>query len=163
MTTDKNISEETIYTDGHGVKITNRNFYTEDQTYLIEGITDVKVIKKPAGNWSAVLLFILGLAGLVIGSFEYLADWGFTVGNTDYVADTNTIAIVAGVILFVLGIILFVARKDHYAVGIRTAEGLREPVKSKNKEYAVHLANMLRETYHRHFGTVEKRIKPAVH
>lgn len=162
MTTNE---EKIIYTDGHGIKITDRNFYTGKQTYLIEGITDVKLIKKPAGKWPGIVLFILGLAGLVIGSFEYLADWSMEFGDSTYLIDINTVMIVGGVLFIILGIILMVATKNSYAVAIRTAEGLREPVVSKSREYSAHIVHLLRSTYHEYFvpNTATDRVQPVVH
>ncbi len=160
MTTD---NEHTIYTDGHGIRITDRNFYTTDKTYLIEGITDVRLVKKSAGKWPGILLFVLGLAGLVIGSFEYLADWELTFGNATYIVDSNTVLLISGVALILMGITLMIARKDHYAVAIRTAEGLRQPVDSKSREYVAHLVHLLRSTYHDHFVPKQKRVSPVVH
>ena len=156
--------EHIIYTDGHGIKITDRNFYTEKQTYLLEGITDVKLEKRPAGKLPGIVMLLLGLAGLVAGLFEYMADWRFEMNEAIYVIDSNTVFVIGGVIFIILGIIMMVATKDHYVVAIRTAEGLRKPVVSKSREYAAHLVHLLRTTYHDHFiPRTQERVRPVVH
>ncbi len=161
--------EEIIYTDGHGIKITDRNFYTKDQTYLIEGITDVRLIRRPAATWPVILLFLLGVAGMLAGAYEMLANQTLTFTDSVYVVDTNTVALVTGIVFVLLSIVVFVMTRDRYAVGIRTAEGMRQPVKSKKKEYARHLVNLLQSAYRDHkapsrtTSQSHDRITPVVH
>lgn len=157
------MEERIIYTDGNGVKITDVNFYTHQQTYLLEGITDVRLVRNPASKWPGIVSFLLGIVALVLGSFETLADWRMTLGESVYIVDSSAVLIVAGVVFIVLGIILMVALKDHFSVGIRTAEGMKQPVTSTSREYIAHLVGQLKKSYHRYTSPESRRIHPVVH
>ncbi len=159
----KTREEKIIYTDGNGVKITDINFYTDDQTYLLEGIMDVRLIRKPASRWPGILMFLLGIIALLIGSFEVLENWRMTFSDQVYLVDASMVMMVSGVIFILAGVVLMVALRDHFAVRIRTAEGFRQPVKSKSREYIAHLVGQLKKSYHRYTTPEGRRIQPVIH
>lgn len=161
-TKDKLKNEEVIYTDGHGVKITEKRLYTEEKAYLLEGITSVQLKKRPASILHGMLLLFLGVICLAGGGFGVFDYQQVEIGETLYRLDINLILQITGVVLILLGILSYVIKKDRYSVLIGTAEGLREPVISKSREYTSYIVSVLEQIFARRSYT-RRRVDRVVH
>ncbi|ELR69085.1 hypothetical protein C900_05474 [Fulvivirga imtechensis AK7] len=142
--------EEVIYTDGHGVKITRDKFYTEKKEYNLDGITHVDLSRVPASKAPGVILFVLGFLAILAGSLEIFDRLTYEAAEAIYVIDTNMVAIGLGVALILGGIIWMIAARDKYAVEIGTAEGEKQPIVSKSREYAALVVASLKKAYYRY-------------
>lgn len=155
------MKEEVIYTDGHGVKITREKFYTEKKEYNLEGITNVDLARVPASKVPGVVLFVLGFAGILAGSMGWFNSIRWDSGDAIYIIDANMVAIGLGVALILGGIIWMIASKDKYAVQIETAEGQKQAIVSKSREYAALIVASLKKAYYRYtdrgaYGTTRR-------
>lgn len=142
--------EEIIYTDGHGVKITSDKFYAEKDEYNLDGITKIDLQRIPASNAPGITLFILGFLAIVAGSLDVFANIRYSAEEAIYVIDTNMVSIGIGVALIVGGIIWMIVAKDKYAVEIRTAEGEKQPIVSRSREYVALIVTSLKKAYFRY-------------
>ncbi|UII32901.1 DUF6232 family protein [Fulvivirga ulvae] len=142
--------EEIIYTDGHGVKITSDKFYADKDEYNLDGITKIDLQRIPASNAPGIILFILGFLSIVAGSLDIFADIRYSTEEAVYVMNLNMVAIGLGVALIIGGIIWMIAAKDKYAVEIRTAEGEKQPIVSRSREYAALIVTSLKKAYFRY-------------
>lgn len=146
-----------IYTDGHGVKITDSTFYVHRQSYSLEGIKEIKLLKVPSSKATGVILFIIGFVFMLLGSLDTLGELAYETNNNIIVINADMIAIIAGVLLVVTAIFISIFTKSKYAVKITTTEGERRPLESKNKEYVVHVVNSLKKAYYKYIRRRERR------
>lgn len=144
-----------IYTDGHGVKITDSTFYVHRQSYSLEGIKEIKLLKMPSSKTPGVLLFISGLILMILGSLNALSDVAYFSDTTTDI-DADMAGIVAGLILVIAAILVSVMIKSKYAVKITTTEGEKRPLESKNKEYVAHVVNSLKKAYYKYVRRRER-------
>jgi len=137
---------DTIYTDGHGIKITPASFIVGKTSYRMDGIINARINMIKATLAPAILLIILGIAGLVTGMMKLygaVAMEPFYIGET--AIDANRLAIITGFILAIAGIICAAMLRDKYTVHITTAEGEKDPVVSKSKDYVTQIVNALQD------------------
>jgi len=128
--------ESTIYTDGHGVKVTNTEFITGKTAYKLEGIVNASTAIIKASLAPAVLLILLGIAGIVTGLMHlYSSAQIDSLSLGSVILTANRIAVIAGAVLLLIGFLMSISMKDKYAVHIVTAEGHKEPIVSKKKDY----------------------------
>ena len=129
-------TEKLLYTDGHKVTVTDSTFKVNNNLYHMEGIIrhDFRVI---APRRIPVLVLVsTGLAFLSLGVFN-LAPANLIpymeVGN--YVLTARLLSLIFGAMLFLAGLIFLMIEKEKYGVQIVTAEGEKEVVVSKQREY----------------------------
>lgn len=146
-----------IYTDGHGVKITDSTFYVHRQSYSLDGIKEIKLLKIPSSKATGVIIFITGFILMLLGSLETMGEVAYETNNKIMLINADMVAIVAGVLLVVTSIFISILTKSKYAVKITTAEGERRPLESKNKEYVAHVVNSLKKAYYKYVRRRERR------
>jgi hypothetical protein len=128
--------ENTIYTDGHGIKVTTSEFVTGNTSYKIEGIINAQMNLLRAALTPAILCILLGIGGIITGAihlYSHSSVEPFYIGNI--LVTVNRIVFFLGLLLLAAGLILAFTTRDKYAVHIVTAEGEKEPVVSTKKEY----------------------------
>jgi hypothetical protein len=128
--------ESIIYTDGHQVKVTTKEFITGHANYLIDGIVNARINLIKANIGSAILLIVIGLAGMAAAYFhifETVPVDNMHIGTL--LLTPNRIAALAGLLLLLIGLFWIILNRNKYAVHITTAEGEREPVVSTKKDY----------------------------
>jgi hypothetical protein len=136
--------DSVIYTDGHGIRVTNREFISGEKKYLIEGIVSARMNLIKAKVAQATLLSIAGLlavTGGVTNFFSTVPIGNFTVGNV--VITPNILMAALGAILFVAGIMWIITTHNSYAVHITTAEGEKEPIVSEKKDYVAQIVSAI--------------------
>lgn len=157
--------EEVIYTDGHGVKITNEKFYAEKNIYNLDGITQIDLQRIPASSGPGVTFFVLGFLAIVAGSLDVFDNLSFSGEENIYSVETSMFAIGLGIAFVMGGVGWMIAAKDKYAVEIRTAEGEKQPIISQSKEYTAHIVASLKKAYFRYVKNYEynnKRRKKVI-
>lgn len=146
-----------IYTDGHGVKITDSTFYVHKNQYSLDGIREIKLLKIPSRKAPGIVLFVLGFILMLLGSLNALGEVALENSENIMYLDADMIAIVAGVILVVTAILVSILTKSKYAVKITTAEGEKRPLESQNKEYVAIVVNSLKKAYYKYVRRRERR------
>ena len=145
MTTDK-----ILYTDGHKVTVTDSTFRVDKNLYRLEGIIrhSFRVI---APRRIPVLLFVsVGLAFLSMGVFDLAP--GNLIQNLevgDYVLTARLLSLIFGATMFLAGIVFLIIEKEKYGVQIVTAEGEKEVIVSKKKEYVAMIDEALTKAMQR--------------
>lgn len=158
MTTHTDHQELIVYTDWHGVTITDCHFYTKDQTYMLEGIRDARLIRKKGSLWPVFFLFLAGVAGILTGAAQVFPANG---AGTSAPMDPNLLLLIGGLVLLVSSGIIYVTAPGKYAVVIRTAEGLNEAAKSLGRKNAEHLVWLLKSASRENVGTKKEPVIPV--
>src|SRR5580765_4016590 len=137
-------SEPVIYTDGHGVKVTPVHFITGDMSYLVSGIVSVRMITIKPNRDLALILMIIGLAGIALGMFHFILP-AAAVSLDDTTLTPNDFAIMIGGIFLVVGVIWGATARDKYTVRITTAEGDKDVIVSNKRDYVKQIVTSLIE------------------
>ena len=141
------VSDKVIYTDGHGVTVTDSNLKVNEKIYSLKGIIHHGLWTVRASRFPAIFLVVVGLAAAILGLLgivsAFLPD---LVVNGDLFS-SNTIALWLGIALLALGILWLVLARDKYAVRIATAEGEKNAVVSSKKEYISQIVSAINEAF----------------
>ena len=136
--------DNTIYTDGHRITVTNTGFYAGNASYNIDGIVSARMLLIKAAITPVILLILIGIAVMATGFLHVYSNVrmdAFYFANILITA--NRLAIIVGFLLLLFGIIMNIMLRDKYAVHIVTAEGEKDPVISKKKEYVYQIVKAL--------------------
>lgn len=128
--------ETTIYTDGHGVIVTNAEFIAGKTSYRLQGIVSASTAVIKASVAPAILLILFGIGGIVTGLLHFYSHSQIDViSNGPLIMTANRVAFILGFIFLICGIVWSSRIRDRYAVHIVTAEGHKEPIVSTRKDY----------------------------
>ena len=136
------------YTDGHSVTVTDSVFQVKRKWYRLNGITSHGFHIIPPVRMPGIALLMLGTLLVILGLMGMLPDdviAPVTVFNQTM--GFNKIAAAGGMGLIVPGIIILILIRERYAVSITTAEGEKDVVVSKRKEYVSQIVNALNEAF----------------
>jgi hypothetical protein len=138
--------DKLIYTDGHDVTVTESTFKVKNASYRLNGITKLCLWTIQPDRWPAVLLVLIGLAGVACGYMNLIpADINLATDN-GYISG-NMLALYIGGGLALLGIIVLGLSKERYAVRIGTAEGEKNAVVSRKREYIAQIVDALHSAF----------------
>ena len=126
--------DRVIYTDVRDVTVTDSALKVRNTSYNLSGITKLSFWTIRPDRWPGVLLLIVGLGAAVLGFLGMVpADMGVrTDGGT---ISSNTLAIWTGIALTLIGLLSLMLAHERYAVRIGTAEGEKNAVVSRKREY----------------------------
>ncbi|MEO5569742.1 MAG: DUF6232 family protein [Bacteroidia bacterium] len=136
--------EPTIYTDGRDVKVTPTEFTAGKKSYKLEGIVDASMNLIRASLVPALLMLLIGIAILATGLLHmYSPERIDSLSSGTVIITVNRLAVFGGVLFFIIGILLTFKTRDKYAVHIVTAEGHKEPIISKKKDYVAQIVKAI--------------------
>lgn len=124
-----------IYTDGHGVTVTDENLQVKEKVYSLRGIIHHGLWTIHAAKFPAILLIFIGLLALILGILEFVSPFFPDIIINGESASSNLVSIWIGAVLMTIGILWLIVSKDKYAVRISTAEGDKNAIVSSKKEY----------------------------
>jgi hypothetical protein len=140
------IEDKVIYTDGHDVTVTSSDFKVRNTMYKLNGIVKHGLTRLRANRVPGILLFILGGALIALSLLDYFPQsWDFRLGETTIVF--NVFGAWLGAAIALIGTIQVIAERERYALRIATAEGEKDVVVSKRKEYISQIVDALNEAY----------------
>jgi hypothetical protein len=140
------IAEKIIYTDGHEVTVTSSDLKVRNHMYKLEGIVKHGLTRLKANRIPGIILVILGGVIIKLGLSEYFpASLNMQIGDTLILS--NVFAAWLGVIIALIGTTHIIAQRERYAVRIATAEGEKNVIVSKHKEYINQIIDALNEAY----------------
>jgi hypothetical protein len=140
------IAEKIIYTDGHEVTVTNSDLKVRNTMYKLEGIVRHGLAPLKANRIPGIILFIVGGVIIKLALSRYFpASLDMQIGDT--LVLSNVFAAWAGVVIALIGTIHIIAQRERYAVRIATAEGEKNVIVSKHKEYINQIIDALNEAY----------------
>jgi hypothetical protein len=137
------MTQDIIYTDGHGVRVTPNQFIVGKTEYLLRGVTNIRLYTIKANLVPAVLLIIFGIASAIAGFMRIFreSDQLISTDTTATSLGNNEIAMLVGGILFLAGVIWALVTHEKYAVRLTTAEGEKDALISTKKDYVGQIIN----------------------
>lgn len=138
--------DRVIYTDGRDVTVTDSALKVRNTSYNLSGITKLSFWTIRADRWPGTFLLLLGLAAAVLG-FMGLVPQGMNVETDSGIIGANTIAIWLGIGLAVFGILALMMAHERYAVRIGTAEGEKNAVVSRKREYIAQIVDAIHNAF----------------
>ncbi|HYG38382.1 MAG TPA: DUF6232 family protein [Cytophagales bacterium] len=136
-----------IYTDGHGVTVTDENLRVKEKVYSLRGIIHHGLWTIHASKFPAILLIFIGLIALILGILEFVAPFFPDMMMNGNSISPNMVAIWAGAILMTIGILWLILSRDKYAVRISTAEGDKNAIVSSKKEYINQIVTAINDAF----------------
>lgn len=138
--------DKVIYTDGRDVTVTDSALQVKNTSYRLSGITKLSLWTIRPDRWPAILLLLLGLAAAVLG-FMRMVPAEFNVQTNEGLLSSNTVALWVGIALALLGLIMLLLAKERYAVRIGTAEGEKNAVVSRKREYIAQIVDAIHNAF----------------
>jgi hypothetical protein len=138
--------DKLIYTDGHDVTVTESTFKVKNAAYRLNGITKLCLWTIRPDRWPGVLLLLLGLAAVVCGIMGVVPP-DMNLATDSGVITGNELALYVGAGLALIGIVVLAASKERYAVRIATAEGEKNAVVSRKREYIAQIVDALHSAF----------------
>lgn len=138
------IPDKVLYTDGHDVTVTESKLQVRHAEYELKGITKFGLFIRRPDRLPALLLVATGLVIATCGWLNLIPPstmQDVKVGNSYLSA--NALALWAGGVFIVLGLILSIFTRERYSVRISTAEGEKDAIVSSKKEYITQIVNAL--------------------
>ena len=142
------IAGKILYTDGHEVTVTDSFFQVKKTLYQLNGITKHDFLIIHPDRLPAAIMLVIGVMALTPGALHLIPQ--SSVPNVTF----NSVEITANAICLGLGIVLLLAgsalmglMKERYAVRIATAEGEKNVVISRSKEYVAQIVDALNRAF----------------
>ena len=142
------IPEKVLYTDGHEVTVTDSFFKVRKSLYQLKGITKHGIFIIRPERITPILVLTLGVLMIALGFFHLVPRAtipDFTIQAK--VMSGNAAALGLGIVFFALGAFWLAFMKDRYAVRIATAEGEKNVVVSRKREYINQILDALNHAF----------------
>ena len=140
------IPDKVIYTDGRDVTVTDSTLTVRNTSYQLKGITKLSFWTIRPERWPAVLLLLFGIAAVVVG-FLGIVPADMNMMTDEGAVSGNTLALWVGGTLALIGLLILLFSKERYAVRIGTAEGEKNAVVSRKREYIAQIVDALHSAF----------------
>ena len=138
--------DRVIYTDGRDVTVTDSALKVKSTSYKLSGITKLSFWTIRPERWPGALLLLIGLGAAVLGFLKMVpADMSLQTDNG--VIGSNTLAIWVGIGLAIIGLLSLMLAHERYAVRIGTAEGEKNAVVSRKREYIAQIVDAVNSAF----------------
>jgi hypothetical protein len=154
------IPEKILYTDGHEVTVTESVFKVKKTMYNLKGITKHGFLIIQPHRLVPLLLALGGVAMISTGTLHLVP--GNFVPNIKFHAvafSANAIALGLGVMLLIASSIVLSQLKEKYAIRIATAEGEKNVLVSKRKEYITQIIDALNKAFLNLVSPKQEKVK----
>ena len=125
-----------LYTDGRDVLVTNSSLQAKGSHYALKGITDFGLAIIKPKVLPALLILLLGAFLIADSFFLWIPD---TAMESFYLPTTDDgrieLQLITGIVTALVGFAYLLFSRKRYALCIETAEGNKNVVISKHKEY----------------------------
>lgn len=138
--------DKVIYTDGRDVTVTDTALKVRNTSYNLSGITKLTFWTIRPDRWPGALLLLLGIAAAVLG-FAGMVPADMSMRTDNGVVGANALAIWVGLGLAVIGILALVLGHVRYAVRIGTAEGEKNAIVSRKREYIAQIVDAIHSAF----------------
>ena len=138
--------DKVIYTDGRDVTVTDSTLMVRNTSYHLKGITKLSFWTIRPERWPAVLLLLFGITAAVLG-FLGLIPTDMNMVTDEGVVSGNTLALWVGMSLALVGFLVLLFSRERYAVRIGTAEGEKNAVVSRKREYIAQIVDALHSAF----------------
>lgn len=141
-------TENVLYTDGHDVTVTESAIHVKKKWYNISGITKHNFTILQPDRLPAGILLVLGTLLEIAGAASFIPfTWIPDVYLFSTWVNANVMAMSFGILFLVVGAVWMLLTHERYAVSITTAEGEKNVVISKSKEYIMQIIRALNEAF----------------
>ncbi|MEO7991174.1 MAG: DUF6232 family protein [Chryseolinea sp.] len=134
-----------LYSDGKEVFVTQSTLQTKKKLYRLKGITDFGLSVLRPNRIPGLIVFIIGAVIAADGYLYFLPASFFEFLSIPTAYSQSNVLIPIGIFIAVIGLGLMVLMRKRYAVRIETAEGKKDAVVSKRKEYVDLILNAMRK------------------
>jgi hypothetical protein len=142
------MQDNILYTDGHDVTVTDTMFHVKNMSYRLIGITKHGLHILRPHRQPAILFMIVGVLILLCGILNLVPSNYLSSGVVLGIAlSGKTILMIAGAFIILVSILIMGLLHERYAVRISTAEGEKDVVVSKQKEYVAQIINALNRAF----------------
>lgn len=138
-------TDNVLYTDGHRVTVTDSVLQVKKKWYSLNGITKHGISIIAPARFPAFLLLMVGVLFTLAGAARLITTKLTGVLGTPL--DVNELSLSLGILLLLLGAGLLWAMTERYAVSITTAEGEKNVVVSRHKEYITQIVHALNDAF----------------
>ena len=138
--------DRVIYTDGREVTVTDSALKVRNTSYKLSGITKLSFWTIRPDRWPGVLLLLLGIGAATLG-FLNIVPADMSVQTDQGVLNSNSLAVWVGIALAAVGILLLLMGHERYAVRIGTAEGEKNAVISRKREYIAQIVDAVHSAF----------------
>jgi|SRR5690606_28689929 len=152
--------DRVIYTDGRDVTVTDSALKVKNTSYKLSGITKLSFWTIRAERWPGIILLLLGIASAVAG-FMGAVPADINMQTDGGAVSGNTLAVWLGIGLCVLGLLGLMLAHDRYAVRIGTAEGEKNAVVSRKREYIAQIVDAVNSAFD--LGRSTPPLSPSSH
>ena len=140
------IPDKVIYTDGRDVTVTDSTLKVRNISYHLNGITKLRFWTIRPERWPGVFLLLFGIAAAVLGFLKLVpADMNMVADAR--VVSGNTLALWVGMALAAFGLVSLLFSRERYAVRIGTAEGEKNAVVSRKREYIAQIVDAVNSAF----------------
>lgn len=150
METDKNV----LYTDGHEVTVTDSVLRVKRKWYNLNGITNHGFSIIPPVRLPSILIMSIGGTLAIMGAAQLLPQGTLFIYDVPF--NLNAVGLGMGILLTLFGAGLMGLMGERYAVSITTAEGQKNVVVSRHKEYISQIVHALNDAF---FAKVNRNVK----
>jgi len=130
-----------LYTDGKGVVVTQTFLQTKKIDYRLKGITDFGLSVIEPKRLPGLLMLIAGAALILNAIGIFIPNLFF---KSLFIPLKIEVEILIGAAVMMVGIAYLLIMRKRYAVRIETAEGDKNVVISKDKNYVDQILNAIR-------------------
>ena len=136
------------YTDGHQVTITDSGFKVRNTLYELSGITRHRFSIIAPPRVPSAALMIIGSVIFICGAMNLIpASWNTNIHLLGLSLLSNSVIMVSGVLFLAMGILVMLRVREKYAVRIFTAEGEKNVVVSRSREYISQIVDALNRAF----------------
>lgn len=139
-------TDRVIYTDGRDVTVTDSTLKVKNTSYKLTGITKLSFWTIRPDRWPAVVLLLLGIGSAILG-FIGIIPADVNVRTDGGIISGNTLAVWIGIALIAIGLLMLMLAHERYAVRIGTAEGERNAVVSRKREYIAQIVDAVHSAF----------------
>jgi hypothetical protein len=144
METDRTL----YYTDGHEVTISDSGFKVRNTLYDLSGITRHRFSIIAPPRVPSMALILVGIVTFICGALNFIpSSWKSELHILGVPLLINSIVMLAGIALLLLGVLLLLKMREKYAVKIFTAEGEKDVVVSRQREYITQIIDALNRAF----------------
>jgi hypothetical protein len=138
--------DKVLYTDGRDVTVTDSTLKVKNTSYKLSGITKLSFWTIRPDRWPGVLLMLLGITAAVMGYLNMVPP-DLSVRADNETIGANTVAIWGGIALALIGLLMLLLARERYAVRIGTAEGEKNAVVSRRREYIAQIVDAVHRAF----------------
>lgn len=137
-------NEKVLYTDGHDVTVTGSVLQVRKKWYNLNEITSHGLSIIQPARLPSFLMFGMGILLSLAGGTNIIDTSRMIVSNGN---DPNRLVLLIGVCCLVFGVVLALSIGERYSVRITTAEGEKDVVISRKKEYITEIVHALNNAF----------------